>query len=313
MLRHAYLIIAHSNWDQLTILLDALDAKNHTIYIHIDKKVKNVPLDKLKNAVKFSHIYIYQEYKVYWGSYALVQTELFLFEKAHQQHFDYYHLLSGADLPIKSQQYIDDFFEKRKGFEFVHFDTDERLKNDKEIGRRTRLYHFLQNYRRRYKISVVNSFFTFLERVLLVIQLLLGVNRMKKYSEFVIKYGSQWVSITDDLVSYILKNKKIIDEIFSCTNCADELFIQTLVYNSEYKNKLYNKNFDDDNCGNMRLVDIKKRGKNGNPYIWKISDLNEIKNSPCLFARKFDKNKDIKIIEKVIELCKMTDAVVNEI
>lgn len=53
-----------------------------------------------------------------------------------------YHLISGADLPIKSQDYIHDFFEKNADYEFVHYDTEERLKNDHEIGRRTRIYQF---------------------------------------------------------------------------------------------------------------------------------------------------------------------------
>ena len=43
---------------------------------------------------------------------------------------------------------------KNADYEFVHYDTEERLKNDHEIGRRTRIYHFLQKYRRRYKINL---------------------------------------------------------------------------------------------------------------------------------------------------------------
>lgn len=107
------------------------------------------------------------------------------------KHYDYYHLLSGADLPIKTQEEINLFFEKNNGFEFVQYDTDERLKKDKEIGRRTKLYHFLQNYRRRYNWKPLNSFFTLLERILLAVQLLLRIDRMKKYQNVVIKYGSQ--------------------------------------------------------------------------------------------------------------------------
>ena len=110
-------------------------------------------------------------YKVYWGSYRMIQVEMLLFEEASKIHHDYYHLLSGMDLPIKSQRKIQDFFETYKGMEFVHFDTNERLMFDREIARRTRLFHFLQNYRRRYRFQLLNDFFTFVERVLLLIQL----------------------------------------------------------------------------------------------------------------------------------------------
>lgn len=297
-MKHAYLIIAHSNWKQLILLLQLLDDDLNDIYIHIDKKVKNFPEEEVISAVKKSKIRIFQEYKVYWGSFELVQTELLLFKEAHKFKYDYYHLLSGADLPIKSQKYIHDFFEKNAGCEFVHFDTDKRLENDNEIKRRTKLYHFFQNYRRRFKFKIVNSVFTLLERVLLVFQILLNIDRNKKHPNLIIKYGSQWVSITDDLVSYILDNESLIYDVFHCTNCSDELFIQTLVYNSNFKNNLYNKNFDNSVISNMRLIDW-NRGNNGNPYIWKSTDLNEIIESPCLFARKFNLNVDNNIINVI--------------
>lgn len=301
-MKHAYLIVAHSGWEQLKLLLECLDSQGTDIYIHIDKKAKNVPVEDIKNAAKKSHVEIYSEYKVYWGSFELVQVELLLFKKASEKHYDYYHLISGADLPIKSKNYIDDFFEKNTGCEFVHFDTDERLRTDKELCRRTRLYHFLQNYRRRYSVSALNNFFTFLERCLLATQMVFHVERMKKHPDFKIRYGSQWVSITDELARHIISQEYLIYEVFKYTNCADELFIQSLVYNSEFRGRLYDGNFDDDVHANMRLIDMKKRGNNGNPYTWRDSDWDEIQSSDCLFARKFSMDVDNKIVRKVCEI-----------
>lgn len=300
-MKHAYLIIAHNNWEQLKILIRLLDSEYSDIYIHIDKKAKHVPIEEMKKIVKKSNIRILQEYKVFWGSYELVRTEMLLFERAHKKHYDYYHLLSGMDLPIKSQDKVYKFFEEHNGLEFIHFDSDQRLLTDHEIKRRTKLYHFFQNYRRRYRIKIFNGIFTFLERILLIIQLVLHVDRMKKYPGFIVKYGSQWVSITDNLVEYILSQKNLIENIFRYTNCADELFIQSLVFNSPFKEKLYDKKFDDDIHANMRLIDMKSRGKNGNPYTWKVNDKKEIMESDCLFARKFDQNIDNNIIKWIQE------------
>ena len=213
-------------------------------------------------------------------------------------------MISGADLPIKPKSYIDDFFEKNCGFEFVHFDTDERLRTDKELGRRTRLYHFLQNYRRRYKFSAANNFFTFLERCLLAVQMVLQIDRMKRQPDFQIRYGSQWVSITDNLVRYIISQEQLVYEVFKYTNCADELFIQSLVYNSEFRDRLYDGNYNDDVYANMRLIDMKNRGNNGNPYTWRVSDWEEIQSSDCLFARKFSSDVDKEIVWKVCEIGK---------
>ena len=40
----------------------------------------------------------------------------------------------------------------------------------------------------------------------------------------------------------------------------------------------------------------------GKPYIWRISDLDYLKSSSMLFARKFDYNIDKEIIFKIKEL-----------
>lgn len=300
--KHAYLIIAHNNWRQVSLLLSTLDDERNDIYLHIDKKCKNVPIDSLRESVKKSTLHVYKKFKIYWGHFSQVECELYLFEKASRNKYFRYHLISGADLPIKSQDYIHDFFEKNADYEFVHYDTDERLKNDHEIGRRTKYYHFLQKYRRRFKVKVINETFTFLERVSLVIQIIFHVNRLKN-SKLKIRYGSNWVSITDDLVCFILKNKDLIYKMFKYTNCSDELFIQTLLYNSKYKNQLYDKKFDDSIEANKRLIDW-NRGNNGNPYVWKISDKELIDKSECLFARKFDINIDEEIVNYIISKIK---------
>lgn len=300
---HAFLIIAHGKWEQLKLLIKQLDDKDVDIFIHIDKKVKNPPIEELCSCAKISKVKIYQEYKVYWGSFELVETELLLLKKAKKYNYDYYHLLSGMDLMIKPMSKMKEFFENNKGFEFVHYDTEERLIKDKEIQRRTKLFHYFTNYRRRFKCKLINSLFTFLDRISMIIQMAIGIDRNKKYKE-IIKYGSQWFSITDTFAKYVIDNKDKVYRIFKYTKCSDELFIQTLLFNSNFKNKLYDKKFDNDCMANVRLIDISIRGKNGSPYTWKINDLDELTKTECLFARKFDMNIDKEIVEKIIELTK---------
>ena len=241
-------------------------------------------------------MYLFQKYKVYWGGFSQVQVELFLFEKAYEKQYDYYHLISGADLPLKSNQEIDAFFEKHKGMEFIQYD-EIKLNNDPEIKRRTKYYHFLQNYRRRYSQKWKNNIFTFFERILLLIQIIVRINRVKKV-QWEIKYGSQWVSITDDLVKVVLENKKKIKTIFSYTNCADELFIHTIAYNCGFKDKIY-KPINKNQAENIRFIDW-KRGKNGNPYTFKEEDFDNLiiegEKNGNLFARKFSELIDKKVI-----------------
>ncbi len=302
-MKHAFLIIAHGKWEQLKILLNQIDSINHDIYIHIDAKIKNPPISYLKENIKFSNIKIFQKYKVYWGSFELVETELYLLQQSsNTKKYDYYHLLSGMDMLIKPIKEIDNFFERNNGYEFVHFDTNERIKKDKEILRRVKLYHYFTNYRRGFKYKVINLFFNTLAHVSLFFQQILNIDRTKKLENFEIKYGSQWFSITNNLVEFILQSKEKIYKIFKYTKCADELFVQSLAYNSKFKKRLFNQNYDDDCMANVRLIDLKKRSSNGSPYIWTKDDLKEIKETKCLFARKFDIDRDKEVIKEILKM-----------
>lgn len=281
-MRHSFLIIAYNNWEQLKKLIRLLDAENHDIYIHIDKKSKDFKETEFLAITKKSKIVIFQEYEVFWGGFSQVQVELFLFEKAYALQYDYYHLISGSDLPLKSNRDIDVFFERNKGKEFILYD-ENKLENDQEITRRTKYYHFLQNYRRRYSQRWKNNFFTFLERVSLVFQIVFRVNRVKDLG-WTIKYGSNWVSITNNLVTEILKQKEKITKVFSYTNCADELFVQTVAYNCGFRDKIYSP--EDGMAENVRFIDW-TRGQNGNPYTFRKMDEQILLANRNLFARKF--------------------------
>ena len=41
--RHAYLIMAHNEWELLNTLLSLIDDPRNDIFLHIDKKVKTMP------------------------------------------------------------------------------------------------------------------------------------------------------------------------------------------------------------------------------------------------------------------------------
>lgn len=66
---------------------------------------------------------------------------------------------------------------------------------------------------------------------------------------------------------------------------ADELFLQTVIWNSPYRNTLYREDWDDDYRSCLRYIDWNR----GRPYIFLISDKKELDSvDGFLFARKFD-------------------------
>lgn len=296
-MKHAFLIIAHGDWEQLKMLLRQIDFPNHDIYIHIDAKVHNYPKDELETTTQYSKIKILSNLKVYWGGYSLTQAELILFREAiNNGPYDYYHLLSGADLLLVNNQVFDSFFEKNQGMEFIEF-KDEQNEHDPEIKRRTKLYHFLQNYRRRFRNQWLNNIFIFFERCSLLLQLILHVNRVKNL-DWQIKLGSEWASVTNDFVIRMLQEEPKISKLFRWTNCSDELLIQTIAFNCGFMDRVYH---NPKGADNLRFIDW-SRSKNGSPYIFTIADnkLLEDASSGALIARKFSLAKDSEIINQIL-------------
>ncbi len=84
--------------------------------------------------------------------------------------------------------------------------------------------------------------------------------------------------------------------------CGDEIFLQTILWNSPFKENIYR--FNDEYRSNLREVDWKR----GNPYVWGSSseDFELLKNSDKLFARKFS-NQFPDIINKIKELCNFNE------
>ena len=294
MQKHAFLIIAHNNWGQLKKLIECLDSQTHDIFVHVDKKSKDFDESYFIDSVTKSSLRFYREFTVYWGGFSQVQVEMFLLEQAYIEGYDYYHIISGVDLPLKNNKEIDLFFEENKGKEFILYDNNI-LEDNPEISRRTKYYHFLQNYRRRYTENWKNSFFTFCERVSLVLQIIFGVNRVKNL-DWQIKYGSNWVSKTNELVKTILEHEEKITSIFQYTNCADELFIQTIAYNCGFKDRIYQPVGNE--AANLRCIDW-SRGKNGNPYTFRKQDEELLMSNENLFARKFSEIIDPDIIQHI--------------
>ena len=83
---------------------------------------------------------------------------------------------------------------------------------------------------------------------------------------------------------------------FKYTSCCDEIFLQTIVYNSKYFDNLYLKQ-DNSYKANQRYIDWTR----GEPYTFKINDYDELIKSDMLFARKFSTKIDKEIVDKIYD------------
>lgn len=283
-MKHAYLIIAHNELELLKNLISILDDECNDIYIHFDAKLKKLP----KLSVSKSKLYILEKrINVCWADFSVVEAELALLRAAYSNnHYAYYHLLSGVDLPLKSQDYIHTFFDKNVGQEFIDiclYDVST------EMERKMMRWHL---FPKDFKNVGKFAFITRLMRAMLIrIQESLGIKR-NKHIDF--RKGSQWVSITSDFAEYLLSRENIIRKIYSHTFCPDEVFMQTECWNSEFRQKLHD--YSPNYRGHMRLIDWQR----GNPYVWRDEDYDELMHSDRIFARKFS-SEHIGIVKKITD------------
>lgn len=287
MVKHAYLIIVHNEPELLQKLIDLIDDSRNDIYIHIDKKIDATQFRNLKTLS--SRIVFIKSKKVYWGHYSQVDTELRIMEAAVKNGpYSYYHLLSGVDLPLYDQDYIHDFFVKNKGAEFVHL-VDDSADHQADIKYKNERWFFFMPFVKS-KSFVLKKLFYLSQSI----QTRLGVKRRQKQK---IYKGSNWFSITENLVKHILKHKKEIKKLFRWSCCCDEFVVQTYAMNSEYAKRISDK-------GNMREIDWQR----GNPYVWRDEDLQYLADSQNLFARKFSSTVDSVIIDKIYRMVKTRKA-----
>lgn len=281
--KHAYLILAHNQFELLNELLVVLDDERNDIYLHIDKKVVEIPEKTLKNTMKKAKIYISKKrYNITWGGTKMVQCTLSLLEKAGTK-YCYYHLISGVDFPIKNQDYIHNFFQDNYGKQFIGFDWNA-IKSGSHINR-IKYYHLLINIiGKRDKSNIIYKLLYKIEDLSLLLQRKLKINRIS----YNVYKGSQWFSISNDCVVAILSHKKEILKRYRFGLVTDEIWLQTFIM--EY--------FPD--CvaeSNMRF--IKWIQGNNSPEILTSSDYDALRQSNMLFARKFDWDKSDDLIKKL--------------
>lgn len=279
--------MAHQNPWQLSVLLELLDDPRNDIYLLIDGK-SELGTDELLYLPSRSGFVTYKnvDFKIYWGGLSQIKGEMFLLERASEQNcYHYMHLISGLDLPIKTQEFIHDFFSELSK-ECVGF-------NEQNLGVakwKTERFHFFVegfNYRDR-------EVYKYLRNGLVFIQKLLGIKRKREFATYY--HGSNWFSISGRFAEYLIERKPQILDSYRYTISCDEVFVQTELKHSAFEPFRGFEGLED--SGNLRLIDWSRRVRNS-PYTWRMKDLKYLLSTDFLFARKFDERVDRDIIDAI--------------
>lgn len=285
--RHAVMIMAHADWSGLRRLVGAIDHERVDIFIHINSRSTDWKESLLDGACTHSRIFFVHREKVSYCNYSQVKAMLSLLKAATAyEPYCHYHIISGADLPLRSMDEILSFFDSHSHTEFVGFSTNYDCSKSG--------FYFPLNNAIRTTRGFIRKLLIKMQKFAIILQRALGVNLANGYGGRPFK-GCDWWSITHDGAVAVLEGEAKFYRYFRHTYCPSELLVQTILGNDvRFKDKFYN--LTDEVSGAMRLIDWQR----GTPYVWRNADFEYLINSPCMFARKFDSTVDQEIIKKII-------------
>lgn len=293
MKRHAYLILAHTNFGQLRKLAGLLDDPRNDIFVHVDGKAEFSP-EGWEDACRHSRlVFLKDRIKVSWGGVSIMRAELRLLEEATAAgSYDYYHLLSGMDLPIKTQDSIHEFFDAHSGMEFLNYWNFKKTTES-----RFHYYTLFPEGAGHFWTNLANNVYKGL-------QMAVG-HQINKGIDF--RFASQWFSITDALAKHVVAQEDWLEKVFRHTNTCDEIFLATLVWNSPFRERLYVKEAveaHEVNESNMRFIDWSRGESIRHPWTFRSEDFDLLMSVPHLWARKFDERTDPVIIDRICSALK---------
>ena len=177
-MKSAFLIVAHGNFDMLKCLIKSLDYADNAMFIHIDKKCGDIDYTQFESIAKHSYVEcLHDRVSVTWGGVSQIACTLKLLRCAVPHRYDYYHLISGVDYPLMSNEDLSLFLDSNKGCEFVGF-VNERKNLKNKLG----YYHFF--------IDSHNRLMKRAGGILIKIQKFMGIRQYKDIDYFA--KGCNW-------------------------------------------------------------------------------------------------------------------------
>ncbi|WP_051198826.1 beta-1,6-N-acetylglucosaminyltransferase [Bifidobacterium sp. AGR2158] len=269
-MKHAFLIIAHDRPNELSRLIQALDDDRNDIYVHIDKKA-HADFSVLEGIAEHSRLFFIPRMHVTWGGSSQVDVELALFSQAFKNGpYAYYHLLSGVDYPVKSNDYIHEYCEQYKGLNFIQIEHElprQRMRYEQ--------YHLLQNT----LVGKKRNIFKYIDFGQCTLQSLVGIHR---HTGPTLQRYINWVSITQQAVTDLVEHANEIHKRYRWTYCCDEIFLLESIHDPCFRDTIAPQ-------GNLRYIEWVDFSKHdSSPRVLTIDDLPTLEKPDYLFARKFN-------------------------
>jgi len=272
----AHLILAHKDPELLERLVRTLQHENADIFIQLDKKANIGDFKYIENIG--STRFISNRINVGWCCYSTIDATLKGFEEILSLKNDYSHinLISGQDYPIKPVELIQQHFFANHDTTFIH--TASIADNEWEDGKARFTKYSFGDFKLpgKYQLQAIAN----------------AILPLRKLPAGLKPYGrSQWLTITPVCAQYVidyLKNNPHVKRYFKTVWAVDEVFFQTILMNSPYKNTLVDYN--------LRYIEL-DAGKR--PINYTMADADKLATTAALFARKFDGTVSTEVLDYI--------------
>lgn len=271
-MRYAYIISAYKNLEQVARLVRRLQSDRASFFVHVDKKTDNRDYHALVGSLgDVPSVSFLARHACHWGGFGHVQATLKGIDALAREGapFDYVILLTGQDYPIKSNEYIERFFDAHAPNSFMGFSplpSDSwsprgGLDRIEKVHLRLHGHHLEIPFKRRFP-SGLRPF---------------GGGAYWCLSRDCIEYVAGFMARRPDFASF-----------FRHVDIPDEIFFQTILLNSELQDTIVN--------DNLRYIDWTRGSR---PAILEVRDFEALRASPKLFARKFDVHQDEAVLDLI--------------
>lgn len=279
-MRMANIIVLHQYPAMAERLIKTLYHRQFDFYVHLDKKVNITPFSCL--ATLPNTFFVQERKTVNWAGYsqleAIAASLRAIFSSGRS--YDYVNLLSGQDYPIKPPGYIYDFLDTYTGHSFLASETPPTSWWEDAHQRYTR-YHLIEyGFKGKHRLENILSNILPAREFPLPYQLYGG------------PYAAYW-TLSGEAAHYLSNflSEGKFHSFFKHTWAPDEFLVNTLLMNSPFSNMVINDNY--------RHIDRSTGGSH--PKILTMTDLDSLRNSSRLFARKFDPKIDSQILNEIDE------------
>lgn len=272
-MRIAYVIVAHQLPGQLVRLVRRLNSPNAQFLIHINRRSDDSILDAVAAGLAgLDNVVFLRRHRLHWGSFGHVRATIEAFDELERRDLphDYVALMTGQDYPIKPAAEIERVLAASGGHSFMAFD---RVPGGVIDGMK-RITHWHER-----RIGVPRGW-----------HLSVPVNR--RYPLGMVPWGgSSYWWLTREAVDHVrdwIREHPRGYRFFRHVDIPDEVMFQSILMNSPLADRVV--------CDELRLVDWTRRPM---PWIFRADDLEELRTSPKMVARKFDMTVDAEILDLI--------------